>query len=108
MAKTPEIYGLATLNVTSITGVTLAVIDIPPGLYAGYPAAVSDERQVEFYDTRYSHTIFGQFTGGRYRASDFLSPSRAERSGLALNGTERDWTISPRTYNTIVRWLKER
>ncbi len=62
---------------------------------------------VEFYDTRYPHTLFGQFTGGRYYASDLLSPSRAERTGLALNGNSQDWTINADAYSAVINWLKE-
>jgi len=60
--------------------------------------------QVAFYDTRYPHTDHGQFIS-RYNTSAFLPPSRAEHYGLALNGVEREWTISNTTYRAVVGWL---
>lgn len=97
---------IATLHITSVTGVTLTVIHLPPGTWAAYPDAVNKAAQVEFYDTRYDHTLFGQFTGGRYYAKTLLAAGRDDR-GLALNGTEQDWTISAAEFARVRAWLKE-
>ena len=95
---------LRTLQVKSLTGVTLTVIDLPPGTWAGYPAAKSSKRQVEFYDTRFNHTIFGQFTGGRYNVDTILQDRDATR-GIMLNGGERDWAVGASELNRIKEWL---
>lgn len=106
MTKTPQINGLRMMQVRSLTGVLLNVVDVPAGRYAGYPAARSKDRQVEFYDTRYPHTIFGQFTNGRYYVDSLTTPGRT-RYGLHLDGDNRDWTISAQALAQVVAWLEE-
>ena len=96
---------LATLQLTSIAGTPLTAIHLPPGTYAGYPAAVSDQPLVEFYDTRFNHTIFGQFTGGRYHRETLIK--HPMNGGLALDGNVRAWTISPAEFAKVRAWLRD-
>jgi len=100
------IKNIATMHTTSISGLPLLVVFLPPGTWAGYPAAKSDKPLVEFYDTRYDHTLFGQFTGGRYYADELLKVDRIGR-GLALNGSNRDWMISATEIAKIRTWVED-
>lgn len=95
---------LNTMWTVSLTGLPLSVIHLPPGNWAGIPGGKSDEEQIEFYDTRFNHTLFGQFIS-RYYVSTFMAPSRMDRYGLALNGMERNWTISAAEVRKIKEWL---
>lgn len=97
---------LRTMWTTSITGLPLSVVHLPPGTYAGIPGGKSDSEQIEFYDTRFNHTLFGQFIS-RYYVDTFMAPGRMDRHGLALNGMEQNWTISASEVCRIKRWLRE-
>lgn len=96
---------LATLQITSINGVPLTAIHIPAGAWAGYPAAVSKQAQVEFYDTRYNHTVFGQFTGGRYNVRTIVEDENDGR-WIIPDGDVRDWMVGPAELNRVKAWLK--
>ena len=100
------IKNIATMHTTSVSGLPLLAVFLPPGTWAGYPAAKSDQAQVEFYDGRYNHTMFGQFTGGRYNADNLMSFARIGR-GLALDGSNRDWTISTTEITKIRTWVED-
>lgn len=57
---------------------------------------------VEFYDTRYPHTEFGQFVT-RYNMDTLLNmPSNV---GLDLAGDVSDWKINASAMNEVVSWL---
>lgn len=57
---------------------------------------------VEFYDSRYPHTEFGQFVS-RYYAETLLS---GEDDGLCLDGGVPAWTVSKEDMDTVREWLK--
>lgn len=59
-----------------------------------------DEPLVEFYDTRYPHTEFGQFISRYYRKTLLGSPS--VEHGLDLHGGERAWVLSPKNMRDVV------
>ena len=56
---------------------------------------------VEFYDTRYEHTDFGQFVS-RYLIATLLGGD----GGLNLDGCEPEWTIHRPCMNRILAWLR--
>ena len=62
---------------------------------------------VEFYDTRYPHTEFGQFVS-RYYVEIILGTDRYGRGtgGLCLDGGVPSWTVSPRDMNTVRAYLQ--
>jgi hypothetical protein len=96
---------ISTLLIASVTGTPLVAVHLPPGTWAGFPAAVDRHRsQVEFYDRRYNHTLYGQFTGGRYGVPTLLLSDQGR--GLALNGDERDWMISAAEFARVRIWLR--
>jgi hypothetical protein len=101
----PELHRLRTIQVHSTTGVLLTVVDIPAGAYATNPVRTENERQVEFYDTRYPHTILGQFITG-YFASTLVDGGESE-GGLILDGGQPNWRINGPTWAKINEWLKE-
>lgn len=92
-----------TLTVVALNGVKFKVVDLQPGEIAAYPAAASAQRQVEFYDTRYHHTPWGQFVT-RYNA-DTLIP---REGGLMLMGGVPNWMIDADTMQRVRRWLASR
>ncbi len=70
-----------------------------------------DKPLVEFYDRRYNHTEFGQFTGGRYYASTLLGECKFNdtdigKTGLCLDGGIPEWSIDADTCKIIVAWIK--
>jgi hypothetical protein len=62
------------------------------------------EPLVEFYDTRYPHTEFGQFVS-RYNMTTLLS--RKLDIGLDLDGGIPDWKIDAESMNKVTSWLTE-
>ena len=68
----------------------------------------SDKPMVEFYDSRYPHTEFGQFVS-RYYVSTILGTDgygRAE-GGLILDGGNADvWTVKEGDMNVVRAYLK--
>lgn len=62
----------------------------------------SGEPGVEFYDTRYQHTIFGQFTGGRYYVDTLLGGV----GGLCLDGGVSDWSLDSAAMDVVRAWLR--
>jgi len=68
----------------------------------------SDKPLVEFYDSRYPHTEFGQFVS-RYYVSTILGTDgygRAE-GGLILDGGNADvWTVKEGDMNVVRAYLK--
>lgn len=60
-----------------------------------------DKPTVEFYDTKYPHTQYGQFIS-RYNLSTLLPLS----SGIDLAGNVPRWKIDQATMADIVSWLK--
>ncbi len=59
---------------------------------------------VRFYDTRYPHTVFGQFTGGHYGAEIFLG-YRPHFTGLSLYDSVHDWRINAGQEARIAAWM---
>lgn len=60
------------------------------------------EPLVEFYDTRYPHTEFGQFVS-RYNMSTLLE--RPSNVGLDLYGGVPDWKIDTEAMKEVTNWL---
>lgn len=61
-----------------------------------------NEPMVEFYDTRYPHTEFGQFVS-RYYLSTTLE---GDNTGLCLYGGVPEWTVSAEDMAAVRAWLK--
>lgn len=61
-----------------------------------------DEPLVEFYDTRYPHTQFGQFVS-RYYIDTLLE---RDTGGLCLDGGVPSWTVSAEDMATVRNFLK--
>lgn len=61
---------------------------------------------VEFYDTRYPHTEFGQFTGARYYVETILERGPEDKSGLVLDGGIPDWRIDGPAMTIVRAWLR--
>ena len=61
---------------------------------------------VEFYDTRYPHTKFGQFVS-RYYVSTILSRDGygTGRGGLDLQTDVAAWKIDPEAMDVVRLWL---
>lgn len=70
----------------------------------------SDELKVEFYDTRYSHSSWGQFVCRYYVASVIgRNHDKVETGkGLMLDGSVPDWNIDGETMDKIRVWIKQR
>ena len=58
--------------------------------------------QVEFYDTRYEHTDFGQFVSRYYVETLLARPS----GGINLDAGIDSWKIYSDCYARITAWLK--
>lgn len=67
-----------------------------------------DEPLVEFYDTRYPHTEYGQFVS-RYYVSTILGTDRygSGEGGLMLDGGVPSWTVSAQDMDTVRAYLRE-
>lgn len=61
-----------------------------------------NEPMVEFYDSRYPHTEFGQFVS-RYNANTLLE---GDNTGLYLYGNEPAWTVSAEDMAAVRVWLE--
>jgi hypothetical protein len=67
---------------------------------------------VEFFDARYNHTQYGQFTGGSYFATTLLGldgyggTEIGQYKGLCLDGDIPQWYIDAGTCKLIATWLK--
>ena len=57
---------------------------------------------VEFYDSRYAHTEFGQFIS-RYYVSTILESDK----GLCLEGSVPEWSVSADDMPAVRVWLKK-
>ena len=67
-----------------------------------------DKPLVEFYDSRYPHTEFGQFVS-RYYVSTLLGEDRYGRAegGLCLDGgNANEWTVKEGDMNIVRSYLK--
>lgn len=60
--------------------------------------------EIEFFDARYQHTPFGQFTGARYRLSTILSNWPPAGCGLALQSGEPDWCLDGQEVAKVRAW----
>lgn len=91
------------MDITARNGLTWTVLDLQPNEYGAYPAAAAPERQVEFYDTRYPITGYGQFVS-RYYVQDLLK-GHSWPLGIRLDSGSRDWYLDVTTFDTIKTWL---
>lgn len=60
-----------------------------------------DEPLVEFYDSRYPHTEWGQFVS-RYYVSTIL---QRRNDGLCLDGGVEAWSVCAKDMATVRTWL---
>jgi hypothetical protein len=58
------------------------------------------EPYVEFYDTRYGHTDFGQFVS-RYYVSTIMD----HEGSLCLDGGAPEWAVSGKLIERVKKWL---
>jgi len=89
---------------TAENGITFGVRLIYKGDYYGLRFMLKNEERkvlVEFYDTRYPHTIFGQFIS-RYYASTLLE---GPVTGLNLQGNVPNWSIDAGTMDKINQFI---
>jgi hypothetical protein len=59
---------------------------------------------VEFYDSRFLHTTYGQFVQSYYKST--LEELDGER-GLCLYGGEKDWYITANNVKEVKEWLQQ-
>lgn len=72
------------------------------------PHQKSDKPTIEFYDSDYPHTAYGQFTGGGYYLETLLSDEDLLRQrGLDLNGGVPKWKLGPRAMNEVLDWVHQ-
>lgn len=57
---------------------------------------------IEFFDVRYQHTPYGQFTGGRYLLSTFME--REDDRGLLLDGGIPSWSLTVEAVRAVQNW----
>ena len=66
-----------------------------------------DKPLVEFYDSRYPHTEYGQFVS-RYYVCTLLETSEGHGNrGLCLDGGVPSWTVSAEDMDTVREYLRE-
>jgi hypothetical protein len=94
---------------TAENGVTFTVTVVFPGDSYGLHFCLVNEKEtmIEFYDSRYPHTEFGQFVA-RYYLSTLMHDRHWDR-GLCLHGGVPGWEIDGstmlRTMKSISDWL---
>lgn len=59
-----------------------------------------EKNMIEFFDKRYPHSPFGQFTGGRYYI-DTIVKAADSGNGLLLDGGVPQWTITNQDLKTV-------
>jgi hypothetical protein len=94
-----------TMTVTSTTGVTFRARILRDGTRHGLGQCLTWAETrvgVEFYDTRYDHTEFGQFVS-RYYVETVLETTLGR--GLDLMGYEPSWKIDPAAMAVVRAWL---
>lgn len=99
---------MSTIHITSKTGVRFCARILTEGDSYGRSGALAwepeDRPGVEFYDTRYPHTEFGQFVG-RYYVETILE--QKGHVGLNLDCGIPDWSIDADAMAIVRRWLAE-
>jgi hypothetical protein len=94
----------ATLFISSTTGVTLKVAIIGKSeRYGRNGALISDRAMVEFYDSRYPHTINGQLVS-RYYVETLRE--HGLDSGLLLDPASPDWRIDGDALASVNLWVR--
>lgn len=96
---------MSLLNVES-RGIKFNVRLVQQGDKYGLNNCLTHEQKeplVEFYDTRYPHTEFGQFVS-RYNMSTLLE--RTANVGLNLDGGIPDWSIDAKGMEQVTSWLE--
>lgn len=59
---------------------------------------------VEFFDKRYMHTPFGQFTGGRYHLETMANAIK-KKGGLLLDGGIPEWAVDAASMQLVGKFL---
>ena len=98
-----------TMQITNDAGLTFCVRMVFQGDSYGLNNCMDNDRLeplVEFYDTRYPHTEFGQFVSS-YGAATFLEPHKQGR-GLNLEGGVPDWGIDYDTLLEAQAWVQKK
>lgn len=70
-----------------------------------WPGDTAREGIVEFYDTDYEFTEFGQPTGGSYLVTTLLDGDMDQ--GLDLQGSEPKWKVSGAAMKRVRVWLED-
>ncbi|MDE3021371.1 MAG: hypothetical protein KGI54_05880 [Pseudomonadota bacterium] len=65
-----------------------------------------DDPLIEFYDSRYPHTEYGQFVS-RYFVSPLLGDEDFEARGLDLQGDVPDWKIDAASLKAVFDWVRD-
>lgn len=97
---------LGTMTVTADNGITFLARIVREGdTYGRNRCLTHDEPMplVEFYDTRYSHTEFGQFVSRYY--ADTIAGLPSGR-GLDLDGGVPNWTIDGESMRFVSAWVR--
>jgi hypothetical protein len=93
-----------TITVTGTTGVSFKAVMVRKGERYGRTGALTCERDmIEFYDTRYPHTVHGQFVARYYVES--LREHGLEH-GLALDPACADWRIGGDALASVNLWAR--
>lgn len=100
-----------TMSITAANGVRFNVRILRNGARYGADHVLTweeDRPGVEFYDTRYPHTEFGQFTGGRYYVDTILGRDGwgPYRGGLDLDGGIPAWRVDAESMTIVRAWLR--
>lgn len=100
-----------TMSITAANGVRFNVRILRNGARYGADHVLTweeDRPGVEFYDTRYPHTEFGQFTGGRYYVDTILGRDGwgAGIGGLDLDGGIPAWRVDAESMTIVRAWLR--
>lgn len=96
------------VTITSMTGVRFNVRILRAGDAYGVTGMLTADREmVEFYDTRYPHTQYGQFVS-RYYVSTILGRDTYGngKGGLDLMGYEPAWKIDAAAMYVVRLWLR--
>lgn len=89
------------LTIKAANGIDFNVIRLQNERSPVYPAVeVGGQALIEFYDTRYPHSEYGQFVS-RYYVDTIINHDK----GLDLVGYEPNWKIDNLTMSFIRGWL---
>ena len=71
-----------------------------------YQLVNGDMPMIEFYDTRYEHTEYGQFVS-RYFVETLQKSRTCWKQGLCLDGGVPEWSVDAERMKIVLDWLDE-